>query len=177
MMEKRIFAKEMLSLFKFFRRSELPDDSVIDEWYDILKYLPSNAFSVAIRKLKDQERLPYNIPKAIKTAWSEFNAENPKKSDPIGELKPCEECNSSGGYLVLLYHREIRQYHFRLVMCSQCDNWKKIGSCSSLRKTSASKLKARGLAFKPFNQVLPARPDPEAFGIPKSNYEFEMPAE
>lgn len=158
-MDKHIFQKEILGLYKFFRRkkADLPDDSTIDDWYSFLKIIPNNAFVLSVNGLKNKEKLPFNIPKALKDSWQEYVSQNPRKVLQKNDYIKCNDCNSSGGFLALIYDRRVGLRFPAIKLCSACNNWTKIINAPNCKRISAQQLEKEGVPYKPYNQVLPAR--------------------
>lgn len=156
-MDKHVFRKEILGLYKFFRKrkADLPDEETVDDWYEFLKQFPNNAFREAIKRLKSQDKLPFNIPKALKDSWGGYVSDNPGMITRNKNYMKCKDCGSSGAFLILLHNRAHRRLYQYVVPCSKCNNWQKLFSNSGAKRVSAETLIRKNIPFKPYNHVLP----------------------
>lgn len=165
-MDKHVFRKEILGLYKFFRKPKvsLPDEQTIDDWFDFLKKMPNNAFQKAIGMMKNKDSIPFNVPKAIKDSWAEYAASNPKEIIPdINNYQECSDCNSSGGFYVLLFSRYQKRMYQYLLPCGSCNNWMKLFKNPQLKRVTAERLIEKNIPFKPFNRAFPATWDKHGY--------------
>lgn len=154
-MEPTVFNGQLKSLFKYFRKPEKdwPDDETTVDWYERLKDMPDSAFRKAVSKLKDRDRLPFNIPKAVRDAWTEYLAHNPKKEYRKTDYRSCGDCGSTGIFNILVPREIGPGLISKIVFCSRCDNWERWGSDQSVQRISARELFEKNIPFLPGNRV------------------------
>lgn len=74
---KRIEFFELVEgLYGFFRYQVMPSRKTIDAWHDEIKYIDSAAIMFIKAGMQNSERLPPNIPMAIKSLYSDWKKRN-----------------------------------------------------------------------------------------------------
>ena len=149
-MNETQFINEIESLFDYFVR-RLPKETAVLSWYQKIKTIPHRDLKLSIEYVKDNnDNIPQNIPKAIKTAF--FTINRSKNSDmEIKPLEHCEYCNSSGAFKLLLKNQWGNRYE-PIVFCAHCKNWLLWTNDHTLRRTTVYKLQERNIIFKPSNK-------------------------
>ncbi len=88
-----------------------------DVWYDDLKKIPSEARKYILDALKKNDKLPLNLPKAIRAIHYQWRQDNPNKV--AYQKEPCEHCDETGH---LLFKLKGADYMAR---CGHCGNWRR----------------------------------------------------
>lgn len=157
--EFNTFGNLVLDFYRFMGREKFPKNETKELWFNKIRAYQETEINEAFEKMKDTlDSIPFNIPKAVKQAVFEVNRAKAAPTNRWKNYGPCEGCNGSGGYRLVIYDRSGTRYT-PIQFCSMCDNWLNYanypGECGRI---SSSELTASGLKFKPLNKVLMVSP-------------------
>ena len=123
-MVKTSFATTVMELYNYFRYSKLPSTQQIDLWHDDVKFIPDVALGWIFDKLKREDSIPRNLPKAFISQWYSYRKANPDKT--ITDYEYCEDCFGNGIHMFKVVPKFKGDFPYTYVArCAQCDNWKK----------------------------------------------------
>lgn len=145
--------------YDYMGRDKKPSKDRIKLWYKKLDMVSETDLYEAFDYMKDTlDSLPFNLPKAIKSAIFEVGRSKPQpESQSPGAYGKCDDCNSTGIFKLRLYNRD-GSWHEPITFCGKCDNYKIWVNDPGIRR-SAAELSALGILFKPYNRVLLAPGD------------------
>ncbi|MCP4569754.1 MAG: hypothetical protein GY841_19410, partial [FCB group bacterium] len=86
--------------------------------YDDLKKIPSEARKYILDALKKNDKLPLNLPKAIRAIHYQWRQDHPDKR--AFQKEECEHCDSTGHLRFLA--KNWYEYDAR---CGHCGNWRR----------------------------------------------------
>lgn len=138
-------------------RDKMPKPETKELWFDKIKGYQALEIEESFEKMKGTlDNIPFNLPKALKQAVFEVNRAKAAPTNQWKNYGPCEGCNGSGAFIVLMYSKCGSPYT-PIQYCSQCDNW--LNYCNSPgMRISANELAGAGYHFKPYNKVLMISP-------------------
>ena len=90
-MKAENFKNFVYELFVFFRYKERPGDKIIELWYKKVDYINDTALDFIIEKIEELDNLPRNLPKIIRSIYSQYTRENPNaffiKYDQVEDMR------------------------------------------------------------------------------------------
>ncbi len=76
MMKRHEFFNLVEGLFNYYQYTRLPAKETINDWFDDVKHIDSRALGFIKSQLRQHERIPVNIPLAIKGNYSHWKRRN-----------------------------------------------------------------------------------------------------
>lgn len=153
-MNNRLLFKELGNyvgeLYDFFGKDSKPKAGRLELWYQKLKNQNGPEVKQAFDHIKDHsDRLPVNIPKAVREGVRATQGEKTHEWKDYGE---CQGCNSTGMYKLRVQGGHGRYYE-PIVFCGDCENWRNRTNDPG-RLVSKSELVAKRIRHKPYNKCL-----------------------
>lgn len=146
----REFGNFIGELYEYFDKDGRPKNKRLELWYQKLKDRKSHEVKQAIEHIKDNsDRLPVNMPKAIKAAITATQGEKTVKHVDYG---PCDGCNGTGIFKLRICTPD-GYWHEPIAFCGDCENWRNWTNEPGQRVTNAE-LEWKNIKHKPYNKCL-----------------------
>lgn len=104
------------SVYGYFNR-KYPNDMQLELWGKELEHVPEETREYIYNELIKADKIPGNVPKAIKAIYQQWRKDNPDKV--AYEFDFCEYCNESGAMRF-----DLKGYVYEC-RCGHCVNWRK----------------------------------------------------
>jgi hypothetical protein len=119
-MKKQDLQNIITNLYNYFGYEKKPDDKRVGLMIQQLENIPGEAAAYIYTGLIMLDSVPRNLPKAIKTIYSQWRTDNPSKT--ILKTDHCDDCKGVG---YLIFTKIIHGLHYDFMCrCGECENWK-----------------------------------------------------
>ena len=111
-------------IFMYYQRKK-PDSYQLTLWFNKIRFIPSVAAQYVFEYITDQrDRIPTNLPKELKAAWSSYLRDNPHKAAKFNKV-PCSDCDGTGLLTFKRFDELYGEPHQFSCLCGSCQNWKR----------------------------------------------------
>lgn len=145
-MTKMEFADFCSDLVEYFGRASQISERRLELWYGQCHYVPGEALGwIKDRMFREMDRLPTNLPKAIRQGWAAWQEAHPSRLAAEEDV----QCNAEGCCGGWIHVRNPETGCDAVAMCDQCAVRRRLTTEGSPYLDNAADLRAKGWEIKP----------------------------